>query len=374
MAITINYDHAEVVLTALFNTAEAMLIAQETNLRVPEVDDALSVVFSSSTQAFREALLGCFLAKLVDSTINVRTPYVSQGEDAYNGRTLDERVINPILQQRRIPCSRGPFLSVFRRSVEFTLATRDGVRDKSGYDAFLSVIAFIEDTPADENDSSGPPSTFGPFFAATYSAVYRFLELREASNVPLNRIQRMSLGQITSLIAKLLATPSGGRLPMYIVVAVLQATKEHLGLDWSIQWEGINVADARSGLGGDIVVSSGGSTFWVAEVTEREVGRDRIVATFNNKIGPDQISDYLFFTQSKDQPAEAVDQMRRYFTQGHELNFVVVQDWSEAVLATIGSAGRILFVRHMLDLLDTDDTPAALKVAWNELVNEVVNQ
>ena len=184
----------------------------------------------------------------------------------------------------------------------------------------------------------------------------------------------MSLGQISLLISRLLDVPSGGRFPMLVVVAVLQAANEHLGLDWEIEWEGINVADAASGLGGDIVVSSRGRTLLVAEVTERAVDQNRIVATFNNKIGPDQIEDYLFFIRSKDQPTEAAEQMRRYFAQGHEVNFVVIQEWAEAILATIGSSGRTRFIRHMADLLNDVDTPATLKVAWNESVNEVVNQ
>ena len=365
MAITIDYEPAREMLNALFDAAEADLLAQESRPEVPEIETALNTIFSSGTQAYREALLGCFLAKINDPAVNVRKPYVSQGDDAFNGRTLDERVVNPTLQQRRVPSSRGPFLSVFRRSVEFTDATRDGVRDKAGYDAFLQAISFMEDTAYDDRDA---------LVQATYAVVYRFVELREASNVPLTRIQRMSLDQIISLLSHLLDTPSGGRLPMYIVVAVFQAVNERLGLNWEIRWEGINVADTASGLGGDIVVSSGDRTFLVAEVTEREVGQNRVVATFNNKVGPNQIEDYLFFTHSKDQPAETAEQMRRYFAQGHELNFVVIQDWAEAVLVTIGSPGRALFIKRVADLLNTTDTPAALKVAWNESVNAVVNQ
>ena len=369
MAITIDYDSASETLNALFDAAEADLLSQEPCPEIPEIDAALNIVFSSRTQAFREALLGCILAKLNDRAVDVRKPYVSQGEAAFNGRTLDERVVNPILQQRRIPSSRGPFLSVFRRSVEFSAATRDGVRDKSGYDAFLQILSSVETAPGGDTEVKTDHLT-----QAAYATVYKFIELREASNVQLTRIQRMSLGQISLLISRLLGVPSGGRLPMLVVVAVLQAANEHLGLDWGIEWEGINVADAASGLGGDIVVSSGGRTLLVAEVTERAVDQNRIVATFNNKIGPDQIEDYLFFTRSRDQPTEAVEQMRRYFAQGHEVNFVVIQEWAEAVLATIGSPGRTIFIRQMADLLDSADTPATLKVAWNESVNEVVNQ
>lgn len=364
MAISIDYDHASERLNALFDTAETSLLAGEPRPQVLEIEAELDIIFSSNTQAFREALLGCFLAKLHDRAVDVHKPYVSQGDNAFNGRTLDERVVNPTLQQRRIPSSRGPFLSVFRRSVEFTATTRDGVRDKPGYDTFLQVLSFIDNLPDDDNSLT----------QATYAVVYRFVELREASNVPLTRIQRMSVGQIASLVSRLLDTPSGGRLPMFIVVAVLCAANEHLELDWEIQWEGINVADAASGLGGDIVVSSGDRILLVAEVTEREVDQNRVVATFNNKIGPHQIEDYLFFTRSKDQPTETIEQIQRYFAQGHELSFVVIQDWAEAVLVTIGNQGRTLFIQRMVDLLESDDVPAALKVAWNESVNAVVNQ
>lgn len=109
MAISIDYDSALEMLNALFDAAEADLLVQNPRPQVPEIDTGLDTVFSSGTQAYREALLGCFLAKLIDSATNVRKPYVSQGEDAFNGRTLDERVVNPTLQQRRVPSSRGHF-------------------------------------------------------------------------------------------------------------------------------------------------------------------------------------------------------------------------------------------------------------------------
>ena len=363
MAITIDYDSASAVLDGLFNRAEEHMLAQIAPPILPEIQAATNLVFSSGTQAFREALLGCLLAKLSDQAVNIRKPYVAQGDDAFSGRTLDEKVVNPTLQQRRIPSSRGPFLSVFRRGVDFTAVTREGLRDKLDYDAFLEILSFIESDPGDET-----------LMHAAYVTVYNFVTLREASNVPLTRIQRMSLGQIASLVSRLLDVQSGGRFPMYIAIAVLQAVNEQLGLGWEIQWQGINVADAASGVGGDIIVSSRDSIFLVAEVTEREIDRNRIVATFNNKIGPNQIEDYLFFIRSNDQPTTSVEQMQRYFAQGHDLNFVVVQDWAEAVLATIGNAGRSLFIQRLVGLLETTDTPSALKVVWNESVTAVVNQ
>ncbi len=70
-------------------------------------------IFNSATQAYREVLIGCLLARHQDQSINLRQPYVNLGEHAFNGRTSDERVINPFLYEKRIPNSCGPYLSVF---------------------------------------------------------------------------------------------------------------------------------------------------------------------------------------------------------------------------------------------------------------------
>ena len=205
------------------------------------------------------------------------------------------------------------------------------------------------------------------------SVTYRFIELRKASNIPLTRIQRMSLSQISDLVLNLLDTPSGGRFPMYIVVAAFQAVESRFKLDWDIHWQGINVADAASGIGDDVVVSSSGRVLFTAEITERLVNRNRVVTTFNSKIGPNPMDDYLFFVRSSEQPEEAIQQLRQYFAQGHDINFIVIQDWVTAVLATIGSAGRSIFVDKMLVLLESAETPVSLKASWNDVVSRIIS-
>jgi len=73
-------------------------------VKVPKiVESAGKILFESKTQAFREALIGCALARLHDDEIDITKPYMNQGDDAFNGRTLDERVVNPFLQENEIP-------------------------------------------------------------------------------------------------------------------------------------------------------------------------------------------------------------------------------------------------------------------------------
>lgn len=356
----INYENATRLLEDAFAKAEADLLQGSAPNVSDRVRDTSEVLFRSRTQAYREALLGCVIARLQDKSINIRQPYVEQGSNAFSGRSLDERVVNPFLHEKRIPSSRGPYLSVFRRSVQFGASTRDGLRDREGYDKFLDIISYVESVSEDSE-----------LLNVLYYLLYKFAELREMADVPLTRLQRISLEQYDTIISGLLATPSGGRIPVLLVVATFTTIREFFHLNWNINWQGINVADKASGAVGDITIVSDGQVLMAAEVTERPLDRSRVVATFNTKIAPVGIEDYLFFVRPSAPSDEARQQARRYFAQGHEVNFLVIKDWLLMVLATMGARGRATFNRVLLGILDSPDVPKALKVAWNDQVSGI---
>ena len=126
----IYHGAARVLLDEIFAEAEQDLLLN----RIPEIDPhlirAFASIFDSGTQAYREVLVGCTIARLQDPTIDVRLPYIQHGPRAFNGRTLDERVVNPFFHGKRIPSSKGLYLSTFRRSVSFVEATKSGLRDR----------------------------------------------------------------------------------------------------------------------------------------------------------------------------------------------------------------------------------------------------
>jgi hypothetical protein len=241
--------------------------------------------------------------------------------------------------------------------VQFDETTRSGLRDKAGYDAFLQLLEHVETTH--------DPDDIRLFITWL---VFRFVQLRETADIQLARLQRISLEQHGALVGSLLDIPSGGRFPVMIVIAALHALKDFFRADWRIEWQGINVADAASGVGGDITVRENGATVFIAEVTERPIERTRVVATFNAKIAPGGIEDYLFFIRPESLDDEAGRQARQYFAQGHEVNFIEVKQWVLMSLATIGARGRGLFHNHLIQLLDRADTPRTLKVAWNRAI------
>ncbi len=360
MGRSIDYDIAKEILQQTFARAEEDF-RRGVAASVPRaIAAATERLFDSATQAYREGLIGCALAKIIDPNIDIRLPYVNQGESAFNGRTLDERVVNPFLQDHAVPCSGGPYLSAFRRNIRFYPETAKGLRDKAGYDAFLTLVEFLQ--RSDEQTASG----YLQFL------LRGFVQLRDAAQIELRHVARLSVEQLAALIDGLLRTPSGGLIPVLLSVAILQTIRDCYDLNWNIRWQGINAPDRAAGVGGDIVIARDDAAILALEITERPIERARVVTTFNTKIAPQGIDDYLFIFTAQPPTDEAREQARRYFAAGHEINFANVQDWIIALMATIGPRCRANFLSNMLALLNARGVPAAVKVAWNEQLVAVV--
>ncbi|HEX7377523.1 MAG TPA: hypothetical protein VF278_10445 [Pirellulales bacterium] len=366
--LTVDYDAAAEALRGAFADAETYVLGSSAP---PAIDPALGKqcekLFQSKTQSFREVLVGATICRLLDKRINIRTPYAKHGDTAVSQRVLDERVVNPFLKSNRIPSSKGPYLAVFRRGVDFYrnaegTGTRGGVRDAEAFDAFDVCLTFLEGT-----SDNAEIRSFLVF------VLYQFVLLREAANVPLARLQRISLEQCHELAIQLMGRRSGGRFPLFLVVAAFTAIKECLNAPWELSWQQINVADSAAGAVGDLELIGDGRIILAGEITERSLDRDRIVSTFTTKIVEAGVTDYLFLV-TKPPADDAKQQCFCYFAQGHEINFVEIASWIHMILATLGTGGRRLFEARMADLLGQPDVPKSLKVDWNDCIAFIANR
>jgi len=139
----VNGQECKEILEQRYKDAEESFIKNSKPGAPFNAENAFEKIFLSSTQAYREVLLGCILARIMDNSIDIHLPYTNMGANAFSGRSLDERVVNPFLHEKSIPCSRGPYLSVFRRNVKFNETTRQGLKDKEGYDALITLIDMV---------------------------------------------------------------------------------------------------------------------------------------------------------------------------------------------------------------------------------------
>ena len=268
-------------------------------------------------------------------------------------------MVNPFLHEHQIPASRAPYLSALRRGFQFREGW-PGQRDRVGFGAALNFITALEEANADQ--------------ARVYlrGLMYRFVRLRDAADIALNDVHRLSIDQYGSLIDGLLGVRSGGLIPVLMAVATFQTFSDCFELNWRVEWQGINVADQAHGEAGDITVYRNDVRLFSVEVTERQIDRARVVATFQEKIARGGLDDYLFIFGNVEPANEAREVARQYFAQGHEINFVPIRDWILTVMTTIGPRCRRIFTERFRALLGARTVPGTLKAAWNNLLGRIL--
>ena len=291
----------------------------------------------------------------------IRHPYVKQGEDAFNGRTLDEKAVNPFLFSKQIPCSKGPYLATFRRNVTFTEDTRDGLRDKEGFDALLSLISTLEAvSESDEVET------------IIIALLKCFIDLREQSIVRLVPIRRLRIDQYRMFLNKLQHRQSGGLIPMLLTDAVFSTINGQMNAGWTIERQEINAADGATGAPGDITIYKDGAIFKAIEVTERPIDGSRVDSTFSTKITLNNAAEYLF-VYTNDLPREnALERAKAYFAQGYNINFASITDLTIHILLSGDEAFRTAYNERMFELFNAQDVQATIKVAWNDALTEAM--
>jgi hypothetical protein len=350
------------LLESAYTGAEDAYLRKSTPAVVYGTAEALDTVFESKTQAYREVLLGCVLTRMVDRAKDIRLPYARLGSTAFSGRSLDEQVINPFLRDKSIPCSKGPYLSVFRRNVSFTTETMSGLKDKKGYGALLSLI----ETVHEETDDTILADILT-------TLIYRFILLREESQIDPIRLDRIRLSQFRGILSALIQKRSGGRFPVLFALSMVEAIAQRFSLQWAIECQGINVADSVSRAGGDITIKEEGIPVMTIEVTERPLSAPQVRSTFRTKVVPNKVEDYVFLVHIDRISDETKTRAHRFSAQGYEINLVDIYDWLVGSLVTIGLDGRQRFQDNLIRHLSDPTVPKALRLMWNEEIERLVS-
>jgi len=357
----VDYQEVKGLLESLYHRVSDGLNAA-VQKELSDNSEALDIIFASKTQSYREVLLGCALMHLLDPNVNIRLPYINHGEGSFNGRSLDEYSVNPFLQEQLFPCSKGPYLAAFRRSVKLLPDTAEGLRDKAGYSAMMDLLTVIENCDTKEKSES-----------FIMCLLQRFIILRNKSRIPLARIGRFHIEQYEQLLIELLRHQSGGLLPVLVTVAFFQTLAEHYSLAWNISWQGINVADNATGAEGDVTIKADDTTVLAIEITERPLDQRRIVSTFNTKIIHNDVKEYLFIYTNTEPDDGARQTARNLFSQGYEINFVNVVEMIVKNFLVLPGTARDIFTNKMMTLLESREVPASIKVIWNESVKAVLH-
>lgn len=208
MARQINNEAARELLAEVFPLAEDDF-RSDAAIQIPdEIATATERLFTSVTQAYREALVGCAIARILDPLIDIRYPSTEDGENSFSGRSVGENAVTPFLRDRKIPISVSPYLSSLRGGAKFIEGGEPRIqRDKPGFAALVAVVNYLR-----ELDEASTRDYLRYLLR-------RFILLRESSNIALKRIAKPNLEQLDVLIGGLLSVKSGGRFPAYLSLA-----------------------------------------------------------------------------------------------------------------------------------------------------------
>ena len=356
----VDLETAKALLSETFELAESDHRDGASVTLPTAIVEATERLFLSETQAYRDALPSCAIARIIDPEINIRMPATEYGENAFSGRSLAEKVVTPFLRDRSVPTSASPFLSALRGGAKFMKGGEPRIqRDKDGSAALVQIVDYLCELDVDN------VKNYLRFL------LRRFVVLRESHNITLKRISKPNLVQLTHLIEAMLTVKSGGRIPALLATAMFLTISECHALGWEVEFQGINVADKASGAVGDITIRKDGALILGIEVTERPIDQARVTLTFNQKVSPSGLVDYLFITTARPEEG-ALAAARRYTSVGHEMNFVPLAGWLVHNLATVGPACRSLFQANMIELLGAEGVPAEIRVAWNDKMDEAI--
>lgn len=354
------YDQAREVLVAAFSEAEDDFRDGKIVALPADVIAAIDRMFASKTQAYREALVGCGVTRLVNEEIDVRYPATAYGDKAFSGRRVSDEVVAPFLQGKRVPVSVSPYLSALRGGAKFVPGGQPRIqRDQEGFDALVSAVDYLADAKPDEAKT------------LLRRLLREFVQLRESSNIGLKRTARPSLHQLNQIAASMLKLKSGGRIASFLTIAMFQALSIRFNLGWEVAFQGINVADKFTGAVGDVTVKKDGAVVLGVEITERPISKARISLVFEDKMSPAGLTDYLFVTTAA--PTEdAYEAAQNYAAVGNEMSFVDLKRWLHHMLATTGPAGRVAFQDKLREQLSGPGVPAELKIGWNDALEAAI--
>jgi len=273
--------------------------------------DLLTSVVSRTTKNYIEAicrcnsnkapirfLMSCLLAKICTPDVDIRKPYTEiPGNDTYSGRYFDEKYIEVLVHQYKLPCNpTTAYLTPAFRNLDRIL-DKNLVLVGRPRDIYKSVLIILDIV---HTNLENPRNVL--------QEIIRFLliiksedELRMQqliSDLHTTDIHPLSSDDIVVLLSQHLDCKHSSRLPVLIVAAAYQSVRDRIG-EVNKPLYAHNAADKQTGSIGDIeiILESDENVVTCYEMKDKRVTKSDIdvaiqkVSTLDNK--PDN---YIFIT------------------------------------------------------------------------------
>jgi hypothetical protein len=284
-------------------------------------------------------LMSCALAKAYNPKVDARKPYTEIGEDdAFSGRTLDEQVLGPFINEYQLPCNpTTAFLTPALRNRNIVLTPDVNLvgRPPQLYQAVLNMLTAIQ---AGQVEAGAVlRECLRILFVVKNEKEQRMSTLLAGLKTTKQEAVPLSAENIVTLIQQHLNCKGASRLPVLAVAAAYTAAEKCLG-EAVKPLQGHNAADVQTGSLGDVEITLVNDEKVVTsyEMKMRRVTREDIDHGLRkiNDSGK-RVDNYIFITTDVIDPEVAEYAISLYEKTGG-IEFVV--------LDCIG------FIRHYLHL------------------------
>ena len=251
-------------------------------------DPEMDRLVNSSVVSIRYAVVTQILGKIADPSRSLLYLQSGSGEPgAWNARSFCDDVIVPWVAENHdvIGASAEPYASKPLRRTGLSQGMSD-VRSSNEWDCLVMLFESLECASPDELRKA---------YRRCLAAVARRLS-RQSFKYPIP--MRISAARTQDTLEKFLSDQSGGLRPMVVAVALMQILGKGFGLFRRVESQGVNEADAVSGLPGDVMCYAADDNLIMAvEVKDRNLTLADVRASTRKAQRADQgFSSFLFTT------------------------------------------------------------------------------
>lgn len=329
---------------------------------VTDPDPEVDALVNSDVSSIRYALVTQMLGKIADPARNLMALQLGEAvEGAWDARSFATAVVLPWERDNQQVIGKSPDPYVSKPLRRPRLDDDTSVRSKAAWGALVSFLGPLDAAPTEELRHA---------FRRVLRALVRRLA-QQSFSYPIP--QRISQARLEGIVSSFLGEPSGGLRPLAISAALLRTLGEGFRLFSEVRSQGINEADAASGMPGDVMCyDHEGRIRLAVEVKDTHLTLAQVQeASRKAKQSSDGLSNFLFAVpgiQERDSAGIKV-MTHRNWAEGLNLYAVTIPALIGAAFVLLEESWRVRFLREIGNELDERQNQSARR-AWNDLLSQ----
>lgn len=329
---------------------------------VADPDPEIDVLTDSSVNSIRYALVTQMLGKIADPKRNLMALQLGgSDEGAWDARSFATAVVVPWERDNQQAIGKSPDPYVSKPLRRPRLDDETSVRSKIEWNRLVAFLAPLE--------TASPKELRCAFQRVLRSLVRRLA--RQSFSYPIP--QRISQFHLERLVLEFISQPSGGLRPLAVSAALFKTLGEGFSLFSDVHSQGINEADAASGMPGDIVCyDQAGRICLAVEVKDVNLTLSHVQeASRKVKQSTDGLSSFLFTVpgiQKRDKE-DISEIIRGNWASGLNLYSLTIQTLIGTVFVLLKESWRVRILREIGHELDRRQDQKARR-AWYDLLDQ----